>query len=149
MANPGSALLRISGWISVAAAVTHLACIVGGPAWYRFFGAGEEMASAAARGSWVPALMTAAVAVILAIWAAYAFSAAGDGPRLPLTRTALVAISSVLLLRAVGGIPMLWLQTELSRAFLLWSSAIVLAYGLCFALGTWRAWPSLTEARRR
>ena len=26
------------------AALLHVACIVGGPAWYRFFGAGERMA---------------------------------------------------------------------------------------------------------
>jgi hypothetical protein len=28
-------------------------------------------------------------------------------------------------------------------SFALWSSAIVLVYGLCYAIGTWRAWGRL------
>ena len=35
----------------VGAALLHLACIIGGPAWYRFLGAGERMARLGATGS--------------------------------------------------------------------------------------------------
>ena len=140
--------LHAAAWMSVAASLLHLACIVGGPAWYRFLGAGEDMARAVERGSWVPAAMTAAIAVILAVWAAYAFGAAGTIRRLPLTRTALVAIAAVLLARAAMVFtPEVW-APEQTYAFRFWSSAIVLLLGLCFAIGTWRAWPSLAPRNR-
>src|SRR3546814_9831228 len=61
-------------WLSVAAALLHIACIFGGPDWYRFFGAGEGMARAAARGDLRPTLITLAIGAILLVWAAYAFS---------------------------------------------------------------------------
>src|SRR3546814_5357018 len=59
-ANSGSTWLIIGGWLSVAAALLHIACIFGGPDWYRFFGAGEGMARAAARGDLRPTLITLA-----------------------------------------------------------------------------------------
>ena len=136
--------LLAAAWMSIAASLLHLACIVGGPAWYRFLGAGEEMARAVERGSSVPALMTGAIAAIIAVWAAFAFGAAGTLPRLPLTRTALIAIAAVLLARAaLAFVPGVW-PPEQTYAFRMGSSAIVLVLGLCFAIGTWKAWPSLT-----
>ena len=137
--------LIAGGWMSVVAAVMHIACIFGGPDWYRFFGAGEPIAQAAERGSWVPALMTLAIASILAIWAAYAFSGAGLLPRLPLMRTALVVISGIYLARGLIILyPPLFNRSDLSWTFMLWSSLIVLTMGLVYAIGTWRAWPTLS-----
>ena len=135
--------------MSLAASVLHIACIFGGPDWYRFFGAGEPIARAAERGSWVPPLMTLAIASILAIWAAYAFAGAGLLRRLPLMRTALVAISTIYLARGLMVFyPPLMGRSDLSSAFLLWSSLIVLAIGIAYAVGTWRAWPSLSSRKR-
>ncbi|MEO7410659.1 MAG: hypothetical protein ABIU10_04990, partial [Sphingomicrobium sp.] len=91
--------LVLGGGMSFAASIVHVACIFGGPDWYRFFGAGEPIARAAERGSWVPAIVTLGIASILAIWAAYAFAGAGLIPRLPLMRSALVAISAIYLAR--------------------------------------------------
>ncbi len=145
-ANRGSGWLTVGGWLSLLAAILHIACIFGGPDWYRFFGAGEEMAQADARGSWTPALMTMAVAAILAIWAAFAFSGAGRLPRLPLLRTGLVTISAIYLLRAVAVVPLIVLRPALVDAFAIWSSLIVLVYGVAYAVGTWRAWPALRPA---
>jgi len=51
--------LLCAGLLTGAAALLHVAIIVGGPAWYRFFGAGERMARLAARGSAYPTLVTA------------------------------------------------------------------------------------------
>ncbi len=131
--------------MSLAAAVAHIACIFGGPDWYRFFGAGEPIARAAERGSWGPPLITLGIASILAIWAAYAFAGAGLLPRLPLMRSALVAISAVYLARGLMVFyPPLMGRPDLSTAFMLWSSLIVLAIGIAYAVGTWRAWPSLS-----
>jgi len=45
-AHPGSAWLIVGGGLSVIAALAHIACIVGGPEWYRFLGAAELYAAA-------------------------------------------------------------------------------------------------------
>lgn len=135
-------LLILAGLLSAAAALLHLAVIFGGPDWYRFFGAGEEMARMAERGSITPTLITLGITAVLAIWAAYAFSGAGLLPRLPLLKTGLVVITTIYLARGLLLVPAVLLQREID-AFGWWSSLIVLAYGLVYLIGTWRAWPTL------
>lgn len=142
-ANAGTRWLIAGGWLSVAAALLHIGCIVGGPDWYRFFGAGEEMARAAERGELYPALLTLGIACILGIWAAYAFSGAGRLPRLPLLRTGLVVISAIYLLRGLILVPLHLWRPQFTDSFAIWSSLIVLVYGIAYAVGTWRAWPAL------
>ena len=142
-ANPGSIWLLVGGWLSAVAALFHIACIFGGPDWYRFFGAGEGMARAAARGEWQPVLVTLIVAAVLLIWAAYAFSGAGSLPRLPLLRTGLVVITAIYLLRALIFVPLNMVRSTHSSEFALWSSLIVLVYGAVYAIGTVKAWPHL------
>ena len=129
------------------ASLLHLGCILGGGPWYRFLGAGEAFARAAERGSPTPALITAGIATVLAVWAAYAFSAAGLVPRLPLIRTALLLITVVYLLRGLAILPMLALRPETVTAFWVWSSLIVLTYGVVHAVGLWLAWPELSASR--
>ena len=135
----------MGGWLSLGASLLHLACIAGGPDWYRFFGAGEEIAQAAERGSWMPAIMTFGIAALLAVWAMFAFSGAGRIRRLPLLRTGLVAISAIYLARGLIVFPLLALRPEGVNAFGLWSSLIVLAYGITYAVGTFRAWKSHSQ----
>jgi hypothetical protein len=136
--------LIVGGVLSAAAALLHLGVILGGPSWYRFFGAGEGMARMAELGSPTPALVTAAIAAGLAVWAAYAFAGAGLIRRLPLMRTALVTITAVYLLRGLMPLPILALAPEKIDSFTLWSSLIVLGYGIAYAVGTWRAWALLS-----
>ena len=137
--------LVIAGLLSAAAALLHLAVIAGGPDWYRFFGAGEEMARMAEQGRLTPHIITLGIALLLAIWAAYAFAGAGLVRRLPLMRTALVAISAIYLLRGVVIVPALLQVPGMSNSFTLWSSAIVMVYALAYAIGTWRAWAALSK----
>ncbi|MGI8431746.1 MAG: hypothetical protein ACR2MW_05570 [Chthoniobacterales bacterium] len=141
--TPKNNWLVMAGVLSVAAALLHLAVIVGGAEWYRFFGAGEGMARLAERGSLTPHLITLTIALVLAIWAAYAFAGAGLFPRLPLMRTALLTITAIYLLRGLALFPTLALKPALVDRFTLWSSIIVLVYGIIYAVGTWRAWPTL------
>ena len=141
---PRNPWLITGGCLSLIASALHIACIIGGPAWYRFFGAGEAMAQAAERGEPYPALITFAIAVILALWGAYAFAGAGLIRRLPLMRTALVAISAIYLLRGAALIPALAVPA-MNSPFNIWSSVIVLGYGFAYLIGTWRAWPSLSR----
>ena len=135
--------LVVGGWLSVAAALLHVVCIFGGGDFYRFFGAGEEMARADEAGRWMPAIMTSGIAIILAIWAAYAFSGAGLLRRLPLMRTALVIISGIYLLRGLFIIPIM-IEPAMRSPFNIWSSLIVLGYGMVYAIGTRLAWPQLS-----
>ncbi|MDP2765006.1 MAG: hypothetical protein Q8O54_09235 [Brevundimonas sp.] len=116
------------------------ALIVGGPAWYRFFGAGERMARLAEQGSPKAALITLGIAAVLAIWAAFAFSGAGILPRLPLLKLALLAITVVYVVRAVGYIPALMFTGAPVGTFAWVSSAIVLVYALVHLLGTLELW---------
>lgn len=136
--------LIAGGILSALASLLHIVVIAGGPAWYRFFGAGEAMATMAEQGSMTPTLLTLGIAAILAIWAAYAFSGAGLLPRLPLLRTGLVVISAIYLLRGLVLVPALALNFGGVTPFVLWSSLIVLVYGLAYAIGTWLAWSSLS-----
>lgn len=62
--------LIAGGILSSLAAVLHVAVIVGGPDWYRFFGAGEGMARMAERGSAYPIAVALLIATILGVWAA-------------------------------------------------------------------------------
>ena len=145
--TPRNPWLIAGGWFSSAAALLHLAVIVGGPDWYRFFGAGEEMAVAAETGSPMPALVTFGISLILSLWAAYAFAGAGVIRRLPLIRTALVLISAIYLARGLVLLPMLIFYPHALSAigpFEIWSSVIVLVYGAAYAIGTWRAWHYLS-----
>jgi hypothetical protein len=143
--NAARPWLVAAAWMSVTASMLHVAIIVGGPGWYRFFGAGEEIAGAAERGAIAPTIITLVIACILASWAAFAFGAAGIWRRLPLTRTALIAIAGVLLARAaLVFVPSAW-APEQWPAFALWSSAICLVMGAAFAIGTWLAWPQLSK----
>jgi hypothetical protein len=93
------------------------------------------MVAMAERGMVRPTLITLAIAAILAIWGAYAFSGAGLLPRLPLLRPALLAITAVFLARAAA-LPLLFrVMPDRSSAFLWISSAIVLAIGVVHAVG--------------
>jgi hypothetical protein len=136
----GRSWLIAGGVLSAIASALHVCIIFAGASWYRFFGAGEGMARAAERGEPRAALITLFIAAVLAAWSAYAFSGAGLLPRLPLLRTALVAISTVYLLRGLLIVPMALFHFEQVNAFWLWSSAIVLIYGIVYAVGTWATW---------
>ncbi|HEY0148030.1 MAG TPA: hypothetical protein VGB70_03420 [Allosphingosinicella sp.] len=136
--------LVAGGILSAVAALLHLAVIAGGPDWYRAVGAGEDMARMAEQGLLRPALITVAIAALLALWSAYAFAGTGLIRRLPLMRTALVTISGIYLLRGLAPLPLWLLRPFMLDAFALWSSMIVLVYGIAYAVGTWRAWTFLS-----
>lgn len=140
----GPKLLVIGGILSLLASILHVGVIIGGPDWYRFFGAGEDMANMAEKGLFYPALITVGIASILAIWSWFAFAGAGLLWKPPLLRTGLVVISAVYLARGLILLPMILFVPEKVNSFAIWSSLIVLIYGLFYAAGTWKAWPSLS-----
>lgn len=140
----GQKLLIIGGILSLLASLLHIGVIIGGPDWYRFFGAGEDMAKMAEKGMWRPSVITLGIALVLATWAWFAFAGAGLVWTPPLLRTGLVAISAIYLLRGLVLFPMWIFVPEKVDSFAIWSSLIVLVYGLFYAIGTWKAWPQLS-----
>ena len=127
--------LLLAGSLSTLAGLLHLAIMVGGPDWYRFFGAGERVARNAALGSPLPPLMAISIAALLFVWAAYAFSGAGLIGRLPLLKLGLVAITAVYLVRGLAPLAIMATGRPVS-AFWWISSAIVLLFGLAYLAGT-------------
>ncbi len=136
------ASFMIGGGLSALASALHLAIIVGGPPWYRFFGAGERLAQAAEQGRIYPALVTVAIAAVLAGWSAYAFSAAGLLPRLPFLKAALVAICGIYLVRGLL-LAVFAVRPALATPFLVWSSVVVLVYAAAYAGGLITGWREL------
>ena len=131
---------------SAIAAFLHLGCIVFGPSWYRFFGAGERMARLSAAGHIGPALVTVVIAAVLFAWSFYALSGAGVIERLPLVRSVLCLITGVYVVRGIAGFALaLVAPGDHGLAFWCWSSAICLAIGGLHFAGTWQAWPRLSE----
>lgn len=146
--NRGGRWLITGGIFSLLAALLHLACILFGASWFRFFGAPEASIVSYENGEMGLVWMTIAIAGILALWAAYAFSGAGLLRRLPLLKTGLVTIAGIYLLRGAFLIPALINAPYPRHQFDIWSSAIVLLFGIAYALGTWRAWPELKAKRK-
>lgn len=129
--------------LSAIAALLHLAIIVGGPAWYRFFGAGERFARAAAAGRIYPGAVTVGIASMLGLWAGYALSGAGVLPRWPLLPAALCAITGIYLLRGLAVLPLLVFARSKATPFLVGSSLVCLCFGLVHLLGLLQVWPQL------
>lgn len=138
-------MLALGGGLSAIAALAHIGCIIFGASWYRFFGAGERMARMAETGDPTAAFITAGIAAVLMLWAAYALSAAGALPRMPWSKLALSAITGIYLLRGLAGIgvALFVADTEQGTPFWWWSSAICLAFGTVHAWGLSRVWDRL------
>lgn len=133
----------IAGCLSAIAAALHLACIYFGATWYRFFGAGEQMALLAEQESIKPTIITSGIVFVLTIWSMYAFSAAGVIVKLPLVRLALVLITGVYIVRGVLGFFLFNSPMGRSPEFWLWSSAICLLFGLVHLIGLTQQWHNL------
>ncbi len=140
MKSAGKNWLVAAAVMSLLTALLHVASIIGGGDWYRFFGAGEQMARLDEAGSWKPAIITGVIAIILAGWCLYALSGAGMVRRVPLLRTGLIAITVVLLARtACLAFPATW-GPDASFAFMAVTSAITGIMGLAFAVGIAKSW---------
>ncbi|HEY2346923.1 MAG TPA: hypothetical protein VGH80_13780 [Xanthomonadaceae bacterium] len=115
-------------------ALIHIAAVLGGPSWYVFFRAPPFIVASARAGTWPAPTSALAIALAMGICAAYAFSAAGRLPRLPLLRTGLAIVAVVCLLRGVLLVPFVVLHPSLVDTFAVVGSLVWLAVGACFAL---------------
>jgi hypothetical protein len=98
---PGRVPLLVAAGCSAAAALLHVAILLVGPPWYRWFGA-PSLADRIENGSVLgPTLLTLAVAAVLVVWAGYGLSGAGVVRRFPLLRVGLYTIAVIYLLRGL------------------------------------------------
>lgn len=138
-----NAMLIIAGLLSSIAAILHLGCIYFGASWYRFLGAGEQMAIMAEQGRIQATIITLSITFVLAVWALYAFSAAGAISQLPFARIILVIISAIYLLRGIAGFFLVSHPLGRTADFWLWSSSICLIVALVHIIGLKQVWTLL------
>ncbi len=126
--------------LSATASLLHIAIIAGGAKWYQFFGAGKKFVHAAERGHGWHDVVTFGIAVVLAVWAAYALSVADFGVLAPLPgyKIVLSLVTAVYLLRGIAGFALLLVpQRSHSTGFVVISSLICLGIGVVHAVGLW------------
>jgi putative oxidoreductase len=127
--------LITAGCFSLSAALLHIFIIIGGAEWYRFFGAGEELAQLAEQGSFIPAFITLVITLVFLIWSLYAFSGAGLIRHLPWLKPILITITLIYLIRGLGLLPLFILSPNLIDTFLIVSSIISLVIGVVHLIG--------------
>ncbi len=130
-----SKLLISAGIIAFAAAIWHLACIVGGPSWFIFARAPQQVIDSAQQGTLLAPLSTIVVAGAMVVCAMFAFSAAGIIRKLPLIKPALITIAVLCTFRGLIIIPTLMSVNGID-VWQVVASAVWLYVGICFIVGT-------------
>lgn len=142
--------LVVAGAISACIAALHVGIIIAGPRGYVYFGAGE-LAPLAAAGSPMPALLTAVLALVFAVWSWYAFAGAGLVRRPPLLWLGLWVIGAIYTARGLMIVPeflSLWRGNASPPPRYAVFSLVSLTVGLAYLVGAWRARASLRAIRR-
>lgn len=137
--------LMFGGVMSTLAAFLHIAIILGGPDWYRFFGAPQKMVILAGQGSLIPTVRTICIFIVLFIWGLYAFSGAGLIRKLPLLKLALVLISAIYIIRGLLLFPIWIIKPEFINNLIIWSSIVCLIIGSAHAIGTRQVWIDISK----
>lgn len=140
--SPAWMLLAAAG--TALAVLLHIGCIVFGATWYECFGAGERMVQLSRAGHPSPTAITTAITLVLALWTAYALSAAGWLPALPGRRRVLVLIIAILGGRGIAGLLIGRLRPGYNGARFWYASSLTcLALAGLYAAGAAYAWPTL------
>lgn len=143
MRRTSNPFLICAGILSALAALLHLGCIAFGAPWYRFVGAGEQMAQMASAGHWYPTVSALVIAGVLSVWSLYAFSGAGLVRRLPLLRVALCLVTGIYLIRGLAFPLLMPYFPGNSTLFWVTTSGICLTIGPIHLMGLRQAWPRL------
>jgi hypothetical protein len=136
-------LLLLGAISSAIAAIAHIGCIVFGASWYRFFGAGEQMAMWAEQGNIRSSVITFFIISVLSTWSVYALSGAGIISKVPLLRLGLSVITGIYLLRGIAGFLLISHPIGRSPEFWFWSSCICFTIGVIHLLGLKSSWSEL------
>jgi len=124
-------------------AFAHLGCIFFGASWYRFFGAGEQMAVLAEQGNIKSTIITLFISIVLFSWSAYALSGAGLIIKFPFIKLALICIICIYLIRGIGGFFLITNPLGREPQFWLWSSVICLSFAIIHGIGLKQIWSTI------
>lgn len=127
--------IYLAGFIALTGVAIHIAAIFGGAAWYAYFGAPPSVVQSARDGTWLAPVSALVIAGLMAICAAYAFSALGVIRRLPLLRTGLAGMAVVCLLRALVLWPMMINHPNLRNTFEIVAAIVWGLAGVGFVFG--------------
>lgn len=125
----------LAGIIALIGVAIHIAAIIGGPSWYAYFGAPPSIVQSARDGTWLAPVGGLIIAGLMAICAAYAFSALGVIRRLPLLRTGLAGMAIICLLRAFVLWPLMINHPALRNTFEIVASIVWGLAGVGFVFG--------------
>ena len=143
-----SRLLVSAGGIASASAIWHLLCIIGGPGWFIFARAPQQIIESAQQGTMLAPIGTIIIATLMFACTMFAFSGAGLIRKVPLLKPALITIALLCILRALLGITSL----VVSIGFDIWqfvASSVWLYVGICFAIGSLaQFWPSKSSTQQ-
>lgn len=127
--------IYLAGIIALVGVVIHIAAIFGGASWYAYFGAPRSVVQSARDGTWLAPVSALVIAGLMAICAAYAFSALGVLRRLPLLRTGLAGMAIVCLLRALVLWPLMINHPNLRNTFEIVAAIVWGIAGVGFVFG--------------
>ncbi|HTA37591.1 MAG TPA: hypothetical protein VK760_00875 [Candidatus Acidoferrales bacterium] len=139
--------MKLLYWCGVATAAVgllHIVIAFAGPSWYAFFGAPHRLVEAARAGDPRAPITCVAIACVLFVFAAYAFSGSGVIPQLPLLKPMLALVAAVFTLRGIAFVPLAivapsWLRRFTDHAqvdaFIVATSLVCIALGAGYALG--------------
>lgn len=127
--------IYLAGIIALIGVVIHIAAVFGGASWYAYFGASRSVVQSARDGTWLAPVSALAIAGLMAICAAYAFSALGVIRRLPLLRTGLAGMAIVCLLRALLLWPLMINHPNLRNTFEIVAAIVWGMAGVGFVFG--------------
>jgi hypothetical protein len=130
-----SKLLISAGFIAAASAIWHLLCIWGGPSWFAFARAPQQIIDSAQQGTLLAPIGTVVVAALMFSCTVFALSAVGLIRKIPLVKPALITIAILCTLRGLIAIPTFTNPTGLD----LWqiiASTVWFYVGICFLVGS-------------
>jgi hypothetical protein len=127
--------IYLAGIIALIGVAIHIAAIFGGASWYAYFGAPRSVVQSARDGTWLAPVSALVIAGLMAICAAYAFSALGVLRRLPLLRTGLAGMAIVCLLRALVLWPLMINHPNLRNTFEIVAAIVWGIAGVGFVFG--------------
>ncbi len=130
-----SKLLISAGVIASTSAIWHLLCIFGGPSWFVFARAPQQVIESAQQGTMLAPIGTVIVAFLMFACTVFSFSAVGLIRKVPLLKSALMTIAVLCTLRGLIAIPTFFTAIGLD----IWqivASTVWLYVGICFAVGS-------------
>ena len=130
-----SKLLISAGVIASASAIWHLLCILGGPSWFAFARAPQQIIDSAVQGTLLAPIGTIIVASLMFACTIFAFSAVGLIRKVPLLKSALFIIAALCLLRGLIAVPTFVTSSGLDTWQIV-ASTVWFYVGICFVAGS-------------